>query len=84
MQDITDVVVYIKDNTIHYISSPFYLFTYFVSITVPSSSTSLSPPAHKDFVNITDLKTRLLLICRQLQLPLHFSAILSNLSSILF
>lgn len=49
MQDTTDVIVHIRDHTIHCLIPllPFYLLCF---CNVPSSPTSWFPPAHKYFV----------------------------------
>lgn len=47
MQDTIDVIVHIRDHTIHSYTIPFLPFCHIVSLIVPSSLTSWFPPEHK-------------------------------------
>ena len=82
MQDIIDVIVHIRDHTIHCISSPFLPF-YLCFSHCPFLSHIMIPTRTQAFWNITHLKTSLLLIHYQLQRLLYFSETLFRLSSIL-
>ena len=83
MQDTIDVIVHIRDHTIHCISSPFLPFYWLCFSHCPFLSHIMIPTRTQAFRNIIHWKTRLLLIHYQLQLLLHFSETLPRLSSIL-
>lgn len=83
MQDISDVIVHIRDHTVHCISSPFLPFYLLCSSHCPFLSHIMVPTSTQAFWNITHLKTSFLLIHYQLQLLFHFSETLPRLSSIL-